>query len=252
MEETQIVRNPIQKAFNYSFEIQKDAIDLEDRIIEGFATTEGIDREDQVVALSAVEKALKLYLKNPTIRADHGPPPIGKTIDAKPRILNGIKGLWIRAQIGKGTRACEDAWNGIRQGLYNAFSIGGIVKGIKTIYSRKLGKHIQKITEFLISEISITDAPANQECMFEIIAKSVNAHGLEDRDMTETKQETEKDFTKEFESFSKRVDTLEVKFDEISEATSKQFAEIKELLTKSTDEEDEEKNKENEEEEEKS
>lgn len=166
---------PLQKAFNYAFEIRKDAIDPSKRIIEGFATTEDIDREDQIVDLKAVEKALNMYLKNPTVRADHRPPPIGETLIAEPRQVNGNKGLFVQVQIGKNTRATDEAWSLIEQGLYKAFSIGGQVRGMKNLYNKSAKRHIQHVTDILISEISVTDAPANQSCMFAVISKSLDA-----------------------------------------------------------------------------
>lgn len=174
MEETNNVIS-LQKAFNYAFEIRKDTIDPNTRIIEGFATTENIDREDQIVDLKAVEKALGMYLKNPTVRADHRPPPIGETLIAESRQVNGNKGLFVKVQIGKNTRATDEAWSLIEQGLYKAFSIGGQVRGMKNIYNKAAQRHIQHVTDILISEISITDAPANQTCMFEVISKSLEA-----------------------------------------------------------------------------
>jgi len=198
---------PLSKEFNYSFEIIQKSIDEEKRIIEGFATTEDVDREDQVVSLKAVEKALILYQKNPTVRADHKAPPIGTTLSAKAMQKDGHKGLFVRVQIGKNTRACDEAWALIKQGLYKAFSIGGIVKAIKSVYSKVAGKHIQKISEIMISEISITDAPANQACMFTVLGKSLSDIDTSSLEVDTTMTDTE--FSKQVEDFSKRMDVVE-------------------------------------------
>lgn len=245
METTKL--NPLSKAFNYSFEIIQKTIDEDKRIIEGFATTEDVDREDQVVSLKAVEKALVLYQKNPTVRADHKAPPIGTTLKAQAMQKNGHKGLFVQVQIGKNTRACDEAWALIKQGLYKAFSIGGIVKAIKSVYSKAAGKTIQQINEIMISEISITDAPANQACMFTVLGKSVDLKSLEDGNLTDTKNESDSEFSKNVEAFSKRIEGVEAK----TETMSKDITEIKTILTKQAEdsESDEEKKKKKEDEE---
>lgn len=237
---------PLSKEFTYSFEIIQKSIDEEKRIIAGFATTEDVDREDQVVSLKAVEKALALYQKNPTVRADHGPPPIGTTIAAKAMQKDGHKGLFVRVQIGKNTRATDEAWTLIKQGLYKAFSIGGIVKAIKSVYSKAAGKQIQQITEIMISEISITDAPANQACLFTVLGKSLG--DIDPSRLEVGKTMTDSEFSKEIEDFSKRIGIVE----ETTATMSKDVGEIKAMLTKQAEDsesEEEKKKKEKEEEE---
>lgn len=149
---------------------QKDATDTSHRIIKGYASTDALDREGQIVTKEAVSSALAEYLNvNPTLRADHRPPPIGKTIVAK----SDDKGLLIHARINKGYQAAEDAWSAILQDAYNAFSIGGLVKEARREFDKELNHSVTKITKLMISEISVTDAPANPDCSFQVLHKSI-------------------------------------------------------------------------------
>ena len=152
---------------------QKDATDPSHRIIKGYASTDALDREGQIVTKDAVGTALSQYLDvNPTLRADHKPPPIGKTILAK----MDEKGLMIHARINKGYQAAEDAWSAILQDAYNAFSIGGLVKEARRDFDKDLDANVTRITKLVISEISVTDAPANPECSFQVLHKSLDTH----------------------------------------------------------------------------
>ena len=156
--------NPLYISF------KKDATDTTHRIIKGYASTDALDREGQIVTKDAVKTALTSYLDvNPTLRADHRPPPIGKTIMAK----MDKTGLLIHARINKGYQAAEDAWSAILQDAYNAFSIGGLVKEARREFDKELNHSVTKITKLMISEISVTDAPANPDCSFQVLHKSI-------------------------------------------------------------------------------
>lgn len=157
---------PLEKSFTAVIPFQKDVIiSEEERIIEGYATTGSLDRQDQIVSQKAVAEGLKPYLKYPTIRVNHLHPPVGKTVQH----LMDSNGLAIQVQIGKNIQACDDAWEGIKQGLYTGFSVGGAILGTKTVYNKPLGKNILTITKLKINEISITDAPANVDCFFSML-----------------------------------------------------------------------------------
>lgn len=163
--------NPLYISF------KKDATDTTHRIIKGYASTDALDREGQIVTKDAVSSALTTYLDvNPTLRADHRPPPIGKTILAK----MDKTGLLIHARINKGYQAAEDAWSAILQDAYNAFSIGGLVKEARREFDKDLDQSVTKITKLMISEISVTDAPANPDCSFQVLHKSIETQIAKD------------------------------------------------------------------------
>lgn len=126
--------------------------------IEGYASTNDIDRSRDVVSTSVWEAGLENYLKNPVILAYHdNRQPCGRMLDHKV----DSKGLWIKARI---SAAAEDIFNLVRDGILTAFSIG----------FRVLDAEYDQVTEiFLIKEIelheiSVVPVPCNQNTLFSL------------------------------------------------------------------------------------
>lgn len=119
------------------------------RMVYGYASTEAVDSQNEVVKKEALSNAIDDYMKWANIREMHQPIAVGKT--KKAQLDN--KGLYIAAKI-----VDDAAWKKVEEGVYNGFSIGGRVKTQK-------GNEITGIT---LSEISIVDRPANPECKFDV------------------------------------------------------------------------------------
>jgi len=137
---------------NKSFYIPFTKKDSDQRVVEGFASTEALDTQGEIVKLSAIEKALKGYLKFPTIREMHQWSAVGRTIYSK--IDKKKKGLFVRGKI-----VDKEAWEKVKEGVYNGFSIGGKIK-------KKLGNVIYEVD---LNEISLVDRPANPEAVFSLV-----------------------------------------------------------------------------------
>lgn len=135
-------------------------INSEKRLIEGFASTKAIDRQDDIVEPSAFEPSLPEFRQNAILLGFHDHKnPIGK--------VNHIEvtdnGLFIKAQISK----TEDVlWTKIQEGILKALSIGFRItdRHMETID----GKEIMRITGLKLFEISVVSVPANQEALFNI------------------------------------------------------------------------------------
>lgn len=142
-----------------------------DRVIEGWANTNAIDRVNDVVDPEAFQKSIETYRMNPILRYNHKTGEVvGKVLELK---IVPEKGLWIKAQVAKGTPEADKVWKLILQGALRAFSIYGkiVSKGQKRLPD---GKVIQNVTEFDLQEIAVVDVPANQESIFTIVSKGVN------------------------------------------------------------------------------
>ena len=144
-------------------------LDEEQRIIEGYATTETVDREGEVVTRKAIQEALEEYKAFPTIRYMHERRPIGRAIDMK----LDHRGLYVKAKIFKGPRDADEAWSLIKQGGLMAFSIGGRVLEARSVFDKTLNRHIRKITKMQLLEISLVDIPANPETLIQVLRKSL-------------------------------------------------------------------------------
>lgn len=126
--------------------------------IEGYANTTTVDRVGDVIPMTAWNKALENYLKNPIILAYHdNDEPIGRMIDHKV----DEKGLWVKARI---SAAAESVFNLVKDGVLTAFSVGFIVKD--AIYDSVTDLFIIKDLELL--EISVVSVPCNQDSTFSL------------------------------------------------------------------------------------
>lgn len=120
------------------------------QLVEGYATTEALDSQGEVVKLGAIEKALPDYMKFGNIREMHQFSAVGKAISAS--VDN--KGMYIVAKV-----VDKQAWEKVKEGVYSGFSIGGrIVK--------KVGNAIEGL---VLNEISIVDRPANPQAIFSLV-----------------------------------------------------------------------------------
>ena len=146
---------------NFSTPISK--IDVEKRMVHGFATLDNLDRQGDIVPLEASIKAFESFRGN--IREMHQPISVGKIVSFKEekyfdeetnKFYNGI---YVSAYVSKGA---QDTWEKVLDGTLSAFSIGGEVHDAEDIYDEQLGKKCQVIKEYSLSELSLVDNPANQ------------------------------------------------------------------------------------------
>lgn len=144
----------------FSKELQKTPEGaLESIIIEGYASTNDIDRAGDVVSASVWELGLENYLKNPIILAYHDyTKPVGRMIEHK----FDSKGLWIKARIS--SAAEDNIFNLIKDEVMTAFSIGFRVKDAE--YNQALDVFL--IKEIELHEISVVPVPCNQNTLFSL------------------------------------------------------------------------------------
>jgi phage head maturation protease len=135
------------KALTFYAPISKT--DDDKRMVYGYASTEAVDSQGEVVKKDAIAAAIDDYMKFANIREMHQASAVGKakqaTVDAK--------GLYLAAKV-----VDDVAWNKVKEGVYNGFSIGGRVKTM-------IGN---EITGLSLSEISLVDRPANPEAIFDV------------------------------------------------------------------------------------
>ena len=125
--------------------------------IEGYASTNDVDRAGDVVSSSVWEKGIQNYLKNPIILAQHDhDDPVGRMVDY--RIDD--KGLWIKARVS----AAAEIFNLVRDKVLTAFSIGFRV--VDAEYNA--AAEIFMVKELELVEISIVSVPCNQNTIFSL------------------------------------------------------------------------------------
>jgi HK97 family phage prohead protease/HK97 family phage major capsid protein len=126
--------------------------------IEGYASTNDMDRQGDVVPTNVWEAGMENYLKNPVILAYHDhSEPVGRMIEHR---IDG-KGLWIKARI---SAAADDVFNLVKDGILTAFSIGFRI--VDAEYNSAAEVFVVK--ELELHEISVVSVPANQNTIFSL------------------------------------------------------------------------------------
>lgn len=185
--------------------------------IEGYANTTTVDRTGDVIPMTAWNKALDNYLKNPIILAYHDhDEPIGRMVDHK----IDEKGFWVKARI---SAAADDVFNLIKDGVLTAFSVGFIVKD--AVYDSITDLFIIKDLELL--EISVVSVPCNQDSTFSLSKAFDNA---EEYSVFKSQFEKKKESAKELESSASQ------KSDKSKKEWNMDPKELEQLLAKATQE----------------
>lgn len=123
--------------------------DDEQRMVWGYASTEAIDSQGEVVKLDAIKGAWDDYMKHANIREMHQPSAVGKCKEYE----FDDKGVMI------GVKVVDDvAWKKVQEEVYTGFSIGG----------KALNKVDGTITQLRLTEISLVDRPANPEALITV------------------------------------------------------------------------------------
>jgi len=125
-------------------------IDEAQHMVFGYASTEALDSQGEIVKREALEAALPDYMRFANIREMHQPSAVGIATEAE----MDERGLYLAARIVDPT-----AWEKVTGGVYKGFSIGGSV-----VARDRVQKHV--ITGVKLSEISLVDRPANPEAVF--------------------------------------------------------------------------------------
>ena len=138
-------------------------VDVERRMVSGFASLDNIDKQDDIVTADASVKAFKNFKGN--LREMHQPSAVGRMISFKedryfdPNSKKFYNGVYVSAYVSKGA---QNAWEKVLDGTYTGFSIGGNIKVWDDAYNADLDKSIRIIKDYDLYELSLVDSPANQ------------------------------------------------------------------------------------------
>jgi hypothetical protein len=153
-------------------------VDIERRMVSGFATLDNIDKQDDIVTTEASLQAFKNFRGN--LREMHQPSAVGKIVSFKedkyfdPNSKKFYSGVYVSAYVSKGA---QDAWEKVLDGTYSGFSIGGNIKSWDDAYNSDMDKAIRIIKDYDLYELSLVDSPANQFASI-ISVEKVNGHNV--------------------------------------------------------------------------
>ena len=194
--------------FKFNFPIQLKADNQGQFYLEGYACTTDLDRQDEVILRTALEKALEDVKQNRTVFYEHKSTeyPIGKIVDTKIVDEDGSSKLYVKVYISK---TAETVRTLIEEGILNKFSIGG--KVLKYKKAAMGGKEITEIMDMELYEVSVVGLPANvkAEAIGYAITKSLDLNKEEKVDKTaeqlqKEKEEKEAELAKSLEAQKKK------------------------------------------------
>jgi hypothetical protein len=153
-------------------------VDIERRMVSGFATLDNIDKQGDIVTTESSINAFKNFRGN--LREMHQPSAVGKIVSFKedryfdPNTKKFYSGVYVSAYVSKGA---QDAWEKVLDGTYTGFSIGGNIKTWDDAFNEEMDKSIRVIKEYDLYELSLVDSPANQFASIVSIEKQ-NGHNV--------------------------------------------------------------------------
>jgi hypothetical protein len=138
-------------------------VDIERRMVSGFATLDNVDKQGDIVTTESSVEAFKNFRGN--LREMHQPSAVGKIVSFKedkyfdPNDKKFYSGVYVSAYVSKGA---QNAWEKVLDGTYTGFSIGGNIKTWDDAYDEKMDKSIRVIKNYELHELSLVDNPANE------------------------------------------------------------------------------------------
>ena len=109
-------------------------VDVEKRIVSGFATLDNIDRQGDRVTAEASRRAFENFRGN--VRLMHQPIPAGKVVNFRtetffdPNTNKQYSGVYVDTYVSKGA---QEVWEMVLDGTLTGFSIGGNVKDSESV-----------------------------------------------------------------------------------------------------------------------
>jgi hypothetical protein len=159
-----------EKGLILSFPICK--IDEERGEVWGFATTEALDQQGEIVDYEASKIAFADWANTfnkqtnggslGNIREMHQPKVVGKMIAYQPD--DKRKGIYVGARVNRETIDGKDAWNKVLNHELNGFSIGAPVAE-RVVEITPMGQR-KRVVGYKLAELSLVDNPACPESFF--------------------------------------------------------------------------------------
>lgn len=154
----------------FSMPIQK--VDVEKRIVSGWATLDTIDKQGDIVSADASVEAFKRFRGN--IREQHTSLAVGKMVSFKQDKYfdkasgQEHNGIYVDVYVSKGA---QDTWHKVLENVLTGFSIGGRIKDSEDVYTKNADGPVRLIKSYELDELSLVDNPANPDANFVSIQK---------------------------------------------------------------------------------
>ena len=146
-----------------SVQVPISKVDQSKRIVSGWATTDVVDKQGDIVNAEASARAFDKFRGN--VREQHTPLAVGKVVSFRQdkyfdkESKTFYNGVYVDVYVSKGA---EDTWHKVTEGILTGFSIGGNIKDSEQVYNKEIGAPVRVIKDYDLYELSLVDNPANQ------------------------------------------------------------------------------------------
>lgn len=157
-----------------SFSILKS----DDLVIGGYASIEVVDKQNDLITLSALQDAVKKYMdvkKYRNVMSNHSNVQVGEVIEQY-RDKNGSLhktqvddvGFYVVIKLRDDIEKAKEISRGIRKGTLRSFSIGGQALSKRKTSTKELGEY-NEIDKLELHEVTICEKGINPEAKFDIL-----------------------------------------------------------------------------------
>ena len=162
----------------------------DDLIIGGYASIEIVDKQNDLITLKALEKAVIKYMKDEKYRnvmSNHSNVQVGDVIE-KYRDKNGMLhktevdnvGFYVVIKLRDDIEKAKEISRGIRKGTLRSFSIGGQAISKRSKKSDEFGQY-NEIDKLELHEVTICEKGINPEARFDILKQDVGGNKMSDK-----------------------------------------------------------------------
>lgn len=166
-----------------NFGVMFSKIDVENRVVSGFATLDNVDSHGDIVESAGSRRAFERFRGG--LREMHTTNAVGTLVDfesIKKYSMTDDKvydGIHVNARVSKGA---QDTWEKVLDGTLKGFSIGGKINERVTKYD-DAGNPIGVIRDYDLIELSLVDNPANPLATVMTVRKIGDTFVYNDDDM---------------------------------------------------------------------
>jgi len=150
----------------------------DDLIIGGYASIEMVDKQNDLITLQALQKAVKDYMgekKFRNVMSNHSNVQVGEVVDSY-RDKNGVVhksqvddvGFYVVIKLRDDIEKAKEISRSIRKGTLRSFSIGGQAISKRKRKSDDFGEY-NEIDELELHEVTICEKGINPEAKFDIL-----------------------------------------------------------------------------------
>ena len=182
-----LMESPLMKADNiHEFSILKS----DNLVIGGYASIEIVDKQNDLITLEALEKAVSGFMEDSSFRnvmSNHSNVQVGEVVEQY-RDNSGVLhktgvdnvGFYVVIKMRDDIEKAKEISRGIRKGTLRSFSIGGQAISKKEKTSDEYGEY-NEIDSLELHEVTICEKGINPEAKFDILKQQKGGNNMTEK-----------------------------------------------------------------------